>query len=45
MRNSSRECAPATADLVMRVRLGRSSECVYGMLNPMPPVPLVPTLT
>ena len=42
---SSSECAPATADLVSSVREGRSSECVYGMLRPMPPVPLVPIFT
>ena len=35
----------ATADLASSVRDGRSSLCVYGMLRPMPPVPLVPTFT
>src|SRR5207244_10784203 len=44
-RNRSNDCAPATADFVSRRRLGRSSEWVYGMLNPIPPVPLVPILT
>ena len=28
MRNSSSDCAPATADFASSVRLGRSSECV-----------------
>jgi len=44
-RNSNIVCAPAIADFVSSVALGRSSECVYGMLNPMPPVPLVPIFT
>ena len=44
-RNSNNDCAPATADLASSMRLGRSSEWVYGMLKPMPPVPLVPTFT
>src|SRR5207237_635189 len=39
-RNSSIECAPAMADFASNVALGFSSECVYGMLNPIPRDPL-----
>ena len=41
MRKSSIDCAPARALFESSTRLGRSSECVYGMLRPMPPVPEV----
>ncbi len=43
IRKSSIEWAPATALFDSSVRLGLSSEWVYGTLSPMPPVPEVPT--
>jgi hypothetical protein len=45
IRNSSSVCAPASALLDSSTREGFSSECVYGMLRPMPPVPEVPIFT
>ena len=45
IRKSSIVCAPATADFDSSTLDGRSSLWVYGMFNPMPPVPLVPIFT
>ena len=45
MRKSRSECAPARALLERTSRDGLSSEWVYGMLRPMPPVPEVPIFT
>ena len=45
IRKSSSVWAPASALLERSTRDGFSSECVYGMLRPIPPVPEVPILT
>ena len=38
-------CAKPIADFASSGSEGLSSECVYGMLRPIPPVPVVPTFT
>ena len=45
IRKSRSVWAPASALLERSTRDGFSSECVYGMLSPMPPVPEVPIFT
>ena len=44
-RKSNPVCANPTADFDNNLVDGLSSECVYGMLMPIPPVPVVPTFT